>query len=43
VPLDETRVEFDEDKIDRIVSDVRDEVQLNVRRATRGKYEKGAS
>jgi hypothetical protein len=25
VPLDETGVEFDEDKIDRIVSDVRDE------------------
>jgi hypothetical protein len=39
VSLDETRVEFDEDKIDRIVSDVRDEAHLNVRRATRGKYE----
>jgi hypothetical protein len=25
----ETGVEFDEDKIDRIVSDVRDEVHLN--------------
>jgi FtsP/CotA-like multicopper oxidase with cupredoxin domain len=32
-------VEFDEDKIDRIVSDVRDEVHLNARRATQGKYE----
>ena len=32
-------VEFDEDKIDRIVSDVRDEAHLNARRATRGKYE----
>ena len=39
VPLDETGVEFDEDKIDRIVSDVRDEVHLNARRATQGKYE----
>jgi hypothetical protein len=37
VPLDETGVEFDADKI--IVSDVRDEVHLNARRATRGKYE----
>ena len=33
VPLDETGVEFDEDKIDRIVSDVRDEAHLNARRA----------
>jgi hypothetical protein len=39
VPLDETGVEFDEDKIDRIVSDVRDEAHLNARRATQGKYE----
>jgi hypothetical protein len=39
LPLDETRVEFDEDKIDRIVSDVRDEAHLNVRRAIQGKYE----
>ena len=30
VPLDETRVEFDEDKIDRIVNDVRDEAHLLV-------------
>ncbi len=29
VPLDETGVEFDEDKIDRIVSDVCDEAHLN--------------
>src|SRR6266446_3728695 len=39
VPLDETGVEFDEDKIDRIVNDVRDEVHLNAGRATRGKDE----
>ena len=32
-------VKVDEDKIDRIVSDVRDEVHLNARRATRSKYE----
>ena len=42
MPLNETRVEFDEDKIDRIVSDVRDEAHLNARRATRGKYEQEA-
>lgn len=35
VPLDETRVEFDEDEIDRIVSDVRDEVHLNAHRTSR--------
>jgi tetrahydromethanopterin S-methyltransferase subunit F len=29
----------DEDKIDRIVSDVRDEAHLIARRATQGKYE----
>jgi hypothetical protein len=29
VPLDKTRVEFDEDKIDRIVSDLRDEAHLS--------------
>jgi hypothetical protein len=39
MPLDETGVEFDEDKIDRMVSDVRDEAHLNARRATQGKYE----
>jgi hypothetical protein len=39
VPSDETGVEFDEDKIDRILSDVRDEIHLNARRETRGKYE----
>jgi hypothetical protein len=38
VPLDETRVEFDEDKI--IVSDVRDEAHLNAHRATQRKYER---
>jgi hypothetical protein len=39
VSLDETRVKFDEDKIDRIASDVRDEAHLNARRAARGKHE----
>ena len=39
VPLDETHVKFDEDKINRIVSDVRGETHLNARRARRGKYE----
>jgi hypothetical protein len=39
VPLDETGVEFDEDKIDRIMSDVRHKAHLNARRATQGKYE----
>ena len=39
LPLDETRVEFDEEKMDRIVSDVRDEAHLNARCATRGKHE----
>jgi hypothetical protein len=39
--LDETALEFDEDKIDRIVSDVRDEVHLNARRATQGKIRTG--
>jgi tetrahydromethanopterin S-methyltransferase subunit F len=38
-PLDQTRVEFDEDKIDRIVNDVRDKAHLNARRATQSKYE----
>jgi hypothetical protein len=42
VPLNETGVECDEDKIDRIVSDVRDEVHLNARRAAQGKYEQEA-
>jgi len=37
VPLDETGVEFDADKI--IVNDVHDDVHLNARRATQGKYE----
>ena len=40
MPLNETRVEFDEDKIDRIVSDVRDEAHLNAHRATQRKYER---
>jgi hypothetical protein len=40
VRLEEIGVEFDEDKI--IVSDVRDEAHLNIRRATQGKYEQGA-
>jgi tetrahydromethanopterin S-methyltransferase subunit F len=39
VPLDETDIELDLDKIDRIVSDVRDEAHLKAGRATKGKYE----
>jgi hypothetical protein len=39
VPLDETAVEFDKGKIDRIVSNVRDEAHLDARRAIQGKYE----
>jgi hypothetical protein len=39
VPLDETGIEFDEDKIDPIVSDIHDEAHMNARRATQGKYE----
>jgi len=35
VPLDEIGVEFDEDKVDRIASDVRDETHLNARRNSR--------
>jgi NAD(P)-dependent dehydrogenase (short-subunit alcohol dehydrogenase family) len=38
-PLDETRVEFDEEKVNRIVNDVRDHAHLNARRATQDKYE----
>ena len=36
-----TGVEFDEGKIDRLVSDVDNEAHLNARRATQRKYEKG--
>jgi hypothetical protein len=42
VPSDETGVEFDEDKIDRILSHVRGEVHLNACRATQGKYKQEA-
>ena len=38
VPLDETDVEFDDDRIGEAVSDVRDEAHLDARRATQGKY-----
>jgi hypothetical protein len=34
VPLNETRVEFDEDEIGRTLNDVRDEAHLNARRPT---------
>jgi hypothetical protein len=37
--LDETRVELDQDKIDRVVNDIRDHAHPNARRATQGKYE----
>ena len=39
VPLDQTRVEFDDDQIDEILSDVRDHAELKARRATQDKYE----
>ena len=38
-PLDETRVEFDDDKFDEALSDARDEAHLDTRRATQSKYE----
>ena len=38
-PLDETRVEFNDDKIDEALTDARDEAHLDARRATQGKYE----
>ena len=38
VPLDETAVEFDGDRIDEALSDARDEAHLDARRATQGKY-----
>jgi len=37
--VDETAVEFDEDRIDEALSDARDEAHLDARRATQGKYE----
>ena len=36
--LDETRVELDQGKIDRIANDVGDNAHLNARRVTQGKY-----
>ena len=39
VPLDQTRVEFDDDRIDETLSDVRDHAELKARRATQDKYE----
>jgi hypothetical protein len=38
VPLDQTRVEFDDDQIDETLS-VRDHAELKARRATQDKYE----
>lgn len=38
-PLDETRVEFNDDEIDEALSDARDEAHLDARRATQDKYE----
>ena len=38
-PLDETRVEFNDDKIDEALTDARDEAHLDARRATQDKYE----
>jgi hypothetical protein len=39
VPLDQTRVEFDDDQIDETPSNVRDHTELKARRATQDKYE----
>ena len=39
VPLDQTRVEFDDDRIDETLNDVRDHAELKARRATQDKYE----
>jgi len=39
VHLDQTRVEFDDDRIDETLSDVRDHAELKARRATQDKYE----
>jgi hypothetical protein len=38
-PLDETRVEFDDDQIDQTLSDAHDDARLSDRRATQDKYE----
>jgi len=39
VPLDQTRVEFDDDQIGETLSYVRDHAELKARRATQDKYE----
>ena len=40
VPLDQTRIEFDEDdELDETLSDARDDAHLDARHATQGKYE----
>jgi hypothetical protein len=39
VPLDQTRIEFDDDQIDETLSDVRNHAELKARRATQDKYE----
>ena len=38
VPLDETAVEFDDDRIDEALSDAREAAHRDARRATQGKY-----
>jgi len=38
VPLDETAVEFDDDRIDEALSDARDEAHRDARRDTQDKY-----
>ena len=39
VPVDQTDVKFDDDRIDEALSGARDEAHLDARRATQGKYE----
>jgi hypothetical protein len=39
MPLDQTRVEFDDDQIDETPSDVRDHTELKARRAAQDKCE----
>jgi hypothetical protein len=39
MPLEQTRVEFDDDQIDETPSNVRDHTELKARRATQDKYE----
>jgi hypothetical protein len=39
VPLDQTRIEFDDDQIDETLNDVRNHAERKARHATQDKYE----